>query len=482
MILILSITLLCVFIALTVHKNWKKRSLNLPPSPISIPLIGHLHLWTDPKKMVETAMMYSKTLGGIFSMNFGAKTMVFIADPDLIKEAATKHRQLLSDRPVNDFLALRMIYSTDMKGACVMSDHNDYHSNYRTLFKKEFVSGEGMKTMMPIINYEITEALNNLRESSESGEVVSASDVSYRLTFNMISKTLFNTRAYKHEDKDIADIFEITHQIVEESLVPFLQDLFPGCSILDQKRENKFKKTIEERDRLYRKVIRQARDTHVKGGKRHWLDIIFNTMPEITEDQLVALLVDIIAAGFDTTAHGLQTAVTMLAKYPKIQSELRQALKGMHIPSMDLKDLQAIPYLKNFIQEVFRFKPISPMLVPHKARDNVNMAGYTIPKGAVVYLVHHSECYNDKWNNPSEFNPKRWEDPACNINPFGQGIRRCPGERIGKTLLYTAVASYVRYFTWTETETPNSTAFEFSSIHKFATEPKFYVSKVDTTT
>mmetsp|Transcript_16861 Transcript_16861/g.18764 ORF Transcript_16861/g.18764 Transcript_16861/m.18764 type:complete len:120 (+) Transcript_16861:82-441(+) len=117
------------------------------------------------------------------------------------------------------------------------------------------------------------------------------------------------------------------------------------------------------------------------------------------------------------------------------------------------------------------------MLAPHKARENVSMAGYTIPKGAIVYLVHHNECHNDKWENASEFNPKRWLDPVCNINPFGQGIRRCPGERIGLTLLYKAVASYIQHFTWTETEEPNSLAYEFSSIHKFVTEPKFLVSK-----
>ena len=49
-----------------------------------------------------------------------------------------------------------------------------------------------------------------------------------------------------------------------------------------------------------------------------------------------------------------------------------------------------MPYTNAFVQEVFRYRTLTPLAVPHKSNADTELNGYVIPKGAKVSHVSNA--------------------------------------------------------------------------------------------
>jgi len=63
-------------------------------------------------------------------------------------------------------------------------------------------------------------------------------------------------------------------------------------------------------------------------------------------------------------------------------------------------------------------------------------------------VITRSEKY---FKNPSDFNPRRWEDSSEKIHPFaslpfGHGIRTCLGQRIANQEIYVTLIKILQNF------------------------------------
>ncbi|GJU97221.1 cytochrome P450 [Tanacetum coccineum] len=124
--------------------------------------------------------------------------------------------------------------------------------------------------------------------------------------------------------------------------------------------------------------------------------------------------------------------------------------------------LSNLRYLDAVVKETFRLHPPLPLLIGRCPSESCNVAGYTVPKGANVYVnvwaIHRDPQY---WDNPLEFNPNRFlsvDDGTTkfdyngynpNFIPFGSGRRRCPGVPLGEKMLVFFLASMLHSFDWT---------------------------------
>ncbi len=87
------------------------------------------------------------------------------------------------------------------------------------------------------------------------------------------------------------------------------------------------------------------------------------------------------------------------------------------------------------------------------ANSDMEIGGYTIPKGALVisniYDLHMNPKY---WDTPQEFNPERWlGDNKTNINneayqPFGIGKRICIGEKLARLEIFIFTVALLQAF------------------------------------
>jgi hypothetical protein len=90
--------------------------LNLPPSPPSWPILGHIHL-LGPQVHQSLAQLATK-YGPIMLLRFGAKATLIISSPDMAREIFKEHDLVFSHRPRTVFLD---IFNIAQKGIVFIS-------------------------------------------------------------------------------------------------------------------------------------------------------------------------------------------------------------------------------------------------------------------------------------------------------------------------------------------------------------------------
>ncbi|KAL7212811.1 hypothetical protein ACSBR2_015489 [Camellia fascicularis] len=167
---------------------------------------------------------------------------------------------------------------------------------------------------------------------------------------------------------------------------------------------------------------------------------------------------DLFAAGTDTTSTTLEWAMTEILHNPKILSKARAELeqtigKGKQVEESDITRL---PYLQAIIKETFRLHPPAPLLLPHKVETDVEVCGFTVPKGAQV-LVNAWAIGRDPsiWENPNLFMPERFLGSQVDVRgkdfeliPFGAGRRICPGLPLATRMVHLMLGSLINSFDW----------------------------------
>nr|XP_023020043.1 cytochrome P450 6k1-like [Leptinotarsa decemlineata] len=153
------------------------------------------------------------------------------------------------------------------------------------------------------------------------------------------------------------------------------------------------------------------------------------------------------AAGFETTSAAISFTLYELCLNKDIQDELRKEISETigEYGEVTYEAIQKMKYLRMCIDETLRKYPIIAFL------DRICKEDYEVPntnlvieKGTPIYIpiygLHMDETY---FTNPEKYDPDRFLKKNINeagfvYMPFGEGPRKCLGERFG--LLSTQVA------------------------------------------
>lgn len=167
---------------------------------------------------------------------------------------------------------------------------------------------------------------------------------------------------------------------------------------------------------------------------------------------------DMVVGGTDTTSNSVEFALAEMLKKPeilmKVQKELELVVGKDNI--VEESHIRKLPYLYAVMKEVLRLHPVLPLLVPHCPSDTCTVGGYTVPKGARVFInvwaIHRDPLI---WESPLEFRPERFLDGKWDYNgndfsyfPFGSGRRICAGTAMAERMFLYALASLVHSFDW----------------------------------
>lgn len=141
-------------------------------------------------------------------------------------------------------------------------------------------------------------------------------------------------------------------------------------------------------------------------------------------------------------------------KLSKARAELDQVIgKGNPVEESDVSRL---PYLQAVIKETFRLHPVVPLLLPRKAEIDVEIGGFTIPKGAQI-MVNAWAIGRDEgiWEDPYSFKPERFLGSEIDVRgrsfeliPFGAGRRICPGLPLALRMLPLMLGTLIHSFDW----------------------------------
>ncbi|KAG8473748.1 hypothetical protein CXB51_035552 [Gossypium anomalum] len=179
----------------------------------------------------------------------------------------------------------------------------------------------------------------------------------------------------------------------------------------------------------------------------------------IGRENIKAIMVDMVAASFDTTTTAIEWTLAELLRHPPVMVALQQELErivGRH-RMVEESDLPKLTYLDVVIKESLRLHPVAPLLLPRESTKDITIDGYFIPKKSRILVNVWSMGRDHKvWSdNAEEFFPERFKDSNIDLRghdfeliPFGSGRRGCPGMQLGLTSMHLIVAQLVHCFDW----------------------------------
>ncbi|KAL9414340.1 hypothetical protein AB3S75_042751 [Citrus x aurantiifolia] len=138
----------------------------------------------------------------------------------------------------------------------------------------------------------------------------------------------------------------------------------------------------------------------------------------------------------------------------KAKLELEQTVCKCNL--IEESDITRLPYLQAVVKETLRLHPTAPLLLPHKATKDVEIVGFTVPKGAQVFVnVWAIGRDESTWDNPHTFIPERFLGSNADFKgqnfeliPFRAGRRICPGLPLAIRMLHLMLGSLINSFDW----------------------------------
>lgn len=170
----------------------------------------------------------------------------------------------------------------------------------------------------------------------------------------------------------------------------------------------------------------------------------------IDEKNVLDELTSNLIGGSETTILMMAWGLYRLSLYPNIQEELYDNIMKINTTDKILKQEEVwnCKYLQNTLSEILRLD--SPAYIfPRSTIEDVHIGNLHVPKGTVIwgsqYITQRSLYV---WDNPLEFNPKRWDSKPKDgtFFTFTIGSRMCPGNRYAYLEAGLAISTLVRYF------------------------------------
>ncbi|MEM9726873.1 MAG: cytochrome P450, partial [Pseudomonadota bacterium] len=180
----------------------------------------------------------------------------------------------------------------------------------------------------------------------------------------------------------------------------------------------------------------------------------------LSDDDMADMLLTLVGAGHETSAHTLSWALYCLAHQPRLQdalaAEAREALSevGAEVGDGDAPDAaspltqvapERLALTEAVIKETLRLFPVVPMMGRVATQDET-WRGERVPAGAMcavpIYALHRHDLY---WERPDEFDIGRWLNqpapPRTLYMPFGAGPRVCIGMRLAMMEMVLGLAA-----------------------------------------
>jgi len=146
---------------------------------------------------------------------------------------------------------------------------------------------------------------------------------------------------------------------------------------------------------------------------------------QMNEQELLASLQLLVAAGFETTVNSITNGMLTLLRHPDVLARLRRD-HDMVIRT---------------VEEILRYEPPVHIRTRTTLAD-INIAGVTIPKGETVVLLLASGSRDPaRFHDPDRFDPDRTDNEHFG---FGRGIHYCVGAPLARMETQIALNTLVR--------------------------------------
>ncbi|XP_031250785.1 cytochrome P450 71A1-like [Pistacia vera] len=456
--MLLASIFLMVVLKFFLKRKFRKRKLNLPPSPPKLPIIGNLHQLGNMPHLSLRCL--AEKFGPIFYLKLGQVPTVVVSSAKMAKEVMKTHDLALSSRP-QIFSAKHLFYDcTDI----VFSPYGAYWRHIRKICILELLSAKRVQSFSFVREEEVARLVHRVAENYPN-----TTDLTK--TLGLYSNDVLCRVAFGKDFSEAGDYdrygFQKMLEEYQELLGGFsIGDFFPSMEFIHSLTGMKprLQKTFQRFDKFFDEVINEHLNPDREENKPDLVDVLLDIqkngsheMP-LTMDNVKAIILDMFAAGTDTTFITLDWGMTELIMNRKVmekaQAEVRSILGKRRVVLES--DLPQMHYLKAVIKEIFRLHPPAPVLVPRESMEEITIEGYGIP-AKTRFFVNAWAIGRDpeSWDNPETFEPERFTDSTIDFKgldfeliPFGAGRRSCPAITFGTATVELALAQLLHSFDW----------------------------------
>ncbi|XP_068605729.1 cytochrome P450 2K1-like [Brachionichthys hirsutus] len=430
-----------------------------PPGPKPLPLLGNV-LQVDLKRLDISFLNLSKTYGSVFTVYLGPKKVVVLTGYQTVKQALVYHAEEFGERYVAP-----LFHDLNKGNGIVFSNGDTWKEMRRFALStlKDFGMGKS------ITEERIIEECHHLIESFEKydGKAFNNTQLMISITSNIISAFVFGRR-YEYTDPGFQAMLKRVHENMHLVGSNFAQmyNMFPWLGRFLKNWRVTMKNSEENREKQKR-IIADLKESLNPEMCRCFIDafLIHKLKLEKSEikdsqyheENMVNIVMQLFAAGTDTTANTLQWSLLYMAKYPHVQDQVQEELiRVIGSRQVRVEDRKYLPYTDAVIHEAQRFANIAPLAIPHRTSQDVTFQGYFIKKGTSVVVLLSSVLFDEsEWESPHTFNPSHFLDKEGRFIrrdaflPFSAGRRVCLGEGLARMELFLFFTSLLQRFRFT---------------------------------
>ncbi|EOA36131.1 hypothetical protein CARUB_v10012430mg [Capsella rubella] len=434
----------------------------LPPSPPSLPVIGHLHLLLSVPCYKSFEKISSK-YGPFIHLRAFSIPIVLVSSGSMAYEIFRTHdlNFVTRDR------AAPIMEKSILFGSFgfVSAPYGDYWKFMKKLLVTKLLGSHSLERTQLLRKKELETFRAMLFDKAAKNETVDVGIEMMKLTNNSICRMIMGRRCSEENGEA-----EQVRGLVTESLSLARKFLIASTvgRALKKLGISLFEKEIMEvsqrYDELLEKIIKEHEENPNKKEDRDMMDVLLevfaddNAELKISRNQIKALFVELFIGGTDTSAHTTQWIMAELINHPEILKRVREEIESVvgKTRLIQESDLSNLPYLQAVVKEGLRLHPHTPILV-RNATAACKIGGYYIEQNTTMIINTYAVMRDpDSWEYPGEFQPERFMVPPSNRNelalnyiPFGSGRRGCPGANLGYIFIGVAIGTMVQCFDWT---------------------------------
>ncbi|XP_044754251.1 cytochrome P450 6k1-like [Coccinella septempunctata] len=456
---------------------WKKKKV---PFRRPLPIFGNIMKVALGKQQIGTAIReiydsYDETVP-YFGMYIFHKPFLVIRDKELSKKILIKDFNVFQNRPLYHNVKI-----DPMAANAMFIMRGEEWKTLRNKLSPIYTSGK-MKKMMPLITG-IAKQMEIYVDTLTDGQEIDVRDLANRYSLDVICLCAFgiNSNSLIQKDNEIKKIankmFDLrsikrSFAIGSYFFCPLMVELFK-LTFLDKESTDFF---VD----IFKTSFEQRKNSTLQ--KNDLIDLMYKVkLEEAGNDsfkfddlKICAQAIVFFTAGSETTVGTLSFCLYELAMNPYIQNTLRDEIR-QNMDSegnISYEALFEMTYLDLVIKETLRKYPLTHLLMRYAERDyTFEETDLQIEKGTPVLLSMTSLHYDERYfPEPDKFDPERFREENAKefqyvYMPFGEGPRKCIGDRFALLSMKIAVFMFLKNYEITpcnKTEVPveqSKTAF-----------------------